>query len=150
MAEPSVLSPTEVAVQVRRMVAGEEVSFADLFAADGLLEYPFDIPGIPRELRGQEAIRAHFAKAPASRAAFRIEDVSAIIHQTDDPEVVITQIEHRGTSTVTGRPYRSRALGIIRVRHGRIVHYQDYMDPIGTARMLGRTDALVAALRAES
>jgi len=24
------------------------------------------------------------------------------------------------------------------------------MDPIGTARMLGRTDALVAALRAES
>jgi hypothetical protein len=30
-------SPREVAEQVRRMVAGEGVDFADLFAEDGLL-----------------------------------------------------------------------------------------------------------------
>jgi hypothetical protein len=34
-------SPREIAEQVRKMVAGEGVVFADLFAADGVLAYPF-------------------------------------------------------------------------------------------------------------
>jgi uncharacterized protein len=34
-------SPREVVEQVRRMVAGEGVVFAELFADDGVLEYPF-------------------------------------------------------------------------------------------------------------
>jgi uncharacterized protein len=43
-------------------------------------------------------------------------------------------------------PYRFTALGVIRVRDGRIVRYEDYMDPIAMARMLGRTADLAAAL----
>ena len=39
------------------MVAGEGIDFADLFAEDGLLVYPFSLPGQPAELRGREAIR---------------------------------------------------------------------------------------------
>src|SRR5579863_7462502 len=57
-------SPREVAEQVRRMVAGEGVEFADLFAEDGVLVYPFSSPGHPAELRGREAIRAFFAGRP--------------------------------------------------------------------------------------
>lgn len=34
------LTPREVAEQVRRMVAGEGVTFADLFAPEGVLAYP--------------------------------------------------------------------------------------------------------------
>jgi ketosteroid isomerase-like protein len=49
---------------------------------------------------------------------------------------------------VTGQPYRSHALGVIRVRDGQIVHYQDYMDPIATARLLGRTRDLADAITA--
>ncbi|MFL5881723.1 MAG: hypothetical protein ACJ782_16895 [Actinomycetota bacterium] len=47
---------------------------------------------------------------------------------------------------VTGEAYRFRALGVIRVRDGEIVSYQDHMDPIAAARLLGRTSALAAAL----
>ena len=42
-------SPREVVEQVGRMVAGEGIVFADLFAADGVLAYPFAPPGMPRE-----------------------------------------------------------------------------------------------------
>jgi uncharacterized protein len=35
---------------------------------------------------------------------------------------------------------------VIRVREGLIVRYDDYMDPIGLARLLGRTGELAAAL----
>jgi ketosteroid isomerase-like protein len=142
------MSPREVAEQVRKMVAGEGVVFADLFAADGVLAYPFAPPGQPPELRGRDAIRAFFAGLGQAREAFTMAGVDAVTWQTDDPEVVITQITHHGTSNVTGAPYEFTALGVIRVRDGMIVRYEDYMDPIALARLLGRTGDLAAALAA--
>jgi uncharacterized protein len=142
------MSPREVAEQVRKMVAGEGVEFADLFAADGVLTYPFAPPGQPPELRGRDAIRARFSGISHFRELFTMAGVDAVTWQTDDPEVVITEITHHGTSNVTGAPYRLTALGIIRVRDGMIVRYEDYMDPIAMARMLGRTGDLAAALAA--
>jgi len=62
------------------------------------------------------------------------------------PEVVVTEITHHGQSAITGAPYRFIALGVIRVRDGEIVRYDDYMDPIAVARLLGRTRELATAL----
>ena len=143
-------SPREVVEQVRRMVAGEGVVFADLFAEDGVLEYPFAMPGQPPRLRGREAIRAYFAAAPGARRLFAMDGVDALVRETDDPEVVVAEIEHHGRSLVTGERYRFRALGVIRVRDGEIVSYKDYMDPIAAARLLGRTADLAAALTPET
>jgi ketosteroid isomerase-like protein len=140
------MSPREVAEQVRKMVAGEGVVFADLFAADGVLAYPFAPPGQPAELRGRDAIRARFAGLGQSRELFAMAGVDAVTWQTDDPEVAITRITHHGTSNVTGAPYRFTALGIIRVRDGLIVRYEDYMDSVALARLLGRAGDLAAAL----
>jgi len=142
------MSPLEVAEQVRKMVAGEGVTFADLFAADGVLTYPFAPPGQPPELRGRDAIRAFFSGMSRARELFTMAGVDAVAWQTDDPEVAITQITHHGTSNVTGDPYQFTALGVIRVRDGMIVRYEDYMDPIALARLLGRAGDLAAALAA--
>jgi uncharacterized protein len=139
-------TPREIAEQVRRMVAGEPVVFADLFAADGVLVYPFAPPGWPMELAGRDAIHAYFAGIGQSREAFVMEGVDARVRETDDPEVVITEITHHGWSRVTEAPYRFTALGVIRVRDGEIVRYDDYMDPIALARLLGRTSELAAAM----
>jgi ketosteroid isomerase-like protein len=141
-------SPREVVEQVRRMVAGEGVAFADLFAADGVLTYPFAMPGMPRELRGRDAIRAYHGAASERRGLLEVEGVDVVVRETDDPEVVVAEIEHHGHSHGTGGPYRFRALGVIRVRDGGIVTYDDYMDPIAMAALLGRTPDLVAALSA--
>jgi uncharacterized protein len=139
-------TPREVAEQVRRMVAGEGVEFADLFAEDGVLTYPFGLPGHPAELRGRDAIRAFFADRGGQRDLLVMDGVEALIRETDDPEVVVAEISHHGWSKATNAPYRHVALGVIRVRDGRIVRYDDYMDPIALARLLGRTSELAAAL----
>lgn len=139
-------TPRQVAEEVRKMVAGEGVVFADLFAADGVLAYPFAAPGQPAELLGRDAIRAYFADRGVSREVFAMDGVEAVVRETDDPEVVVTEITHHGQSTVTGEPYRFTALGVIRVRDGKIVRYDDYMDPIAIARLLGRTRELASAL----
>ena len=68
--------------------------------------------------------------------------------QTDDPEVVVTEITHNGQSGITGAPYRFTALGVIRVRDGEIVRYLDSMDPIALARLLCHTRELATALSA--
>jgi len=130
------------------MVAGEPVIFADLFAEDGVLEYPFAFPGQPRRLVGREAIRAHFSGTSSAREAFDMDGVDAIVRETDDPEVVVAEVEHHGRSRVTGESYRFRALGVIRVRDGEIVSYEDYMDALAAARLLGRTRELADALTA--
>jgi ketosteroid isomerase-like protein len=139
-------SPREVAEQVRRMVAGEGVDFADLFAEDGVLAYPFGLPGQPAELRGREAIRAYFTERSRVRDLLVMEGVDALVRETDDPEVVVAEISHRGWSKAAGAPYEHKALGVIRVRDGEIVRYDDYMNPIAVARLLGRTGELAAAL----
>lgn len=139
-------SPREVVEQVRRMVVGEGVVFADLFAADGVLEYPFAPPGQPRELRGRDAIRAYHGATAERRSLVEVDGVDVVVRDTDDAEVVVAEISHHGRSRLTGEPYRFRALGVIRVRDGEIVHYADYMDPIAVAALLGRTADLVEAL----
>ena len=139
-------SPREVAEEVRRMVAGEGVAFADLFAADGVLAYPFAMPGQPQELLGRDAIRAYFGAIGHARELFAMEGIKALIRETSDPEVVVIEITHHGWSHAAGAPYRLTALGVIQVRHGEITRYDDYMDPIALARMLGRTGDLAAAL----
>lgn len=145
--DAAVASPREVAELVRRMVAGTGgIVFADLFAEDGVLEYPFAAPGMPERLEGREAIRAFFDRAPMSRELFAMDDVTAVVHDTSDPEVVVAEIEHHGTSHVTGKPYRAEALGVIRVRDGEIVSYRDYMNPLELAELTGRMPQLLAAL----
>ena len=140
-------SPREVAELVRRMVAGEGVVFADLFAEDGVLRFPFAPPGMPREIRGREAIRAARTSEAGRRSLFVMDGVELVVRETDDPEVVVTEIEHYGHSHALDGPYRFRALAVVRVRDGEIVSYDDYMDPIAMAALLGRTDELVAALQ---
>jgi ketosteroid isomerase-like protein len=122
------------------------VVFADLFAPGGVLVYPFAPPGAPAELAGREAIRAYFAGLGSARELLDMEGVEAVVRQTDDPEVVVTEITHHGWSRAAGERYRFTALGVIRVRDGQIVRYEDYMDPIAMARILGRTADLAAAL----
>jgi uncharacterized protein len=144
-------TPREVAELVRRMVAGEDIVFADLFAPDGVIAYPFAVPGFhPEELRGREVIREFFAQMEGARAKFDLDGVEAVVGETDDPEVVVTVITHHGHSEVTGQPYRFTAVGVIRVRDGQIVRYDDYMNPVALAQLLGRTAELTAALSGTS
>lgn len=139
-------SAREVVEQVRRMVAGEDIVFADLFAEDGVLEYPFAAGEQPARIEGRQAIRDHFGARLTSRSLFEQDRCDAVVHQTTDPEVVVMQIEHAGTSRLTGRPYRLPAIGVVRVRDGEIVLYQDYMDAVALALALRRTEQLVSAL----
>ena len=78
-----------------------------------MLVYPFGLPGQPAELNGREAIRDYFKDLSRSRDLLVMDGVEAVVRETDDPEVVVTEITHHGWSKAAGGPYRHTALGVI-------------------------------------
>jgi uncharacterized protein (TIGR02246 family) len=108
---------------------GDADGFAALFAPDAVIESSFaGPPGTPLRLAGQEAIREYSRRVMES--PLRLEDFEvAKLYQTEDPEVVITEMRATGTVTTTGRSFTTTSVQIIRIRDGHIVHSRDFADP---------------------
>ena len=125
-------SATPADVLARRshlILNGDADGFADLFSPDGVIEAPFAGPtGMPARLEGREAIREYSRHVMAS--PLRLEDIEvAELYQTQDPEVVITEMRAKGTVTTTGRPFTATSVQILRIRDGHIVLFRDFADP---------------------
>ena len=123
-------TPADVLARRRQLILnGDADGFAALFAPDAVIESSFaGPPGTPARLEGQEAIREYSRRVMAS--PLRLEDFEvAELYQTQDPEVVITEMRTKGTVTTTGRPFTTTSVQILRIREGRIVHSRDFADP---------------------
>lgn len=123
-------TPADVLARRSQLILnGDADGFAALFAPDAVIESSFaGPPGTPMRLKGREAIREYSRRVMAS--PLRLEDFEvAELYQTQDPEVVITEMRAKGTVTTTGRSFTTTSVQIIRIRDGRIVHSRDFADP---------------------
>jgi ketosteroid isomerase-like protein len=131
----------EIVDYVRGMVAGEQGhgTFADLFAEDGVMAYCFPTKWQPEEIKGRDEIRAYFDRMRGQQVREKIEvqHVDAITRRTDDPDVVVAEITHRGWSKVKQDNYTFTAIAIIHLRDGEITRYDDYMNPLLLTELLG-------------
>lgn len=98
-------------------------ALADLYAADGLHEFPFG--GLP-PYRGREEVRAGYRASWGTSPAEVREVRRLALHRTEDPEVVV--VEQNVHVTVGERPITVPGLLVLRIRNGEIVHTRDYMD----------------------
>ena len=123
-------TPADVLARRSQLILnGDADGFAALFAPDAVIESSFaGLPGTPVRLEGREAIREYSRRVMAS--PLRLEDFEVTeLYQTQDPEVVITEMRATGTVTTTGRSFTTTSAQIIRIREGRIVHSRDFADP---------------------
>jgi uncharacterized protein len=123
-------TPADVlALRSQLILTGDADGFAALFAPDAVLESSFaGPPGTPLRLAGKEAIREYSRRVMAS--PLRLEDFEvARLYQTEDPEVVITEMRATGTVTTTGRSFATTSVQIIRIRDGHIAASRDFADP---------------------
>jgi ketosteroid isomerase-like protein len=114
-----------VSHQVTRDVDG----WVSCFAADGVVEWPFRLEGVPSRAEGQEAIRA--ALSPVwERARNTNRRISGhehvVFHETKDPEVAIVEFDVVGESAKG--PFRQAMLYVLRVRDGRVLLLRDFID----------------------
>lgn len=142
------LSPSEVFYQLVHGVCDRKWDdLPSLYADQTNVVHPFDPFRAPPMLT-REQLREHFAGADDGLSDVRFEPANITIHETADPEVIVAEFEYRGTLPGTGEPFALPGIFVIRVRDGQIVSSRDYADHLGVARVLGRLDQLVTALKA--
>ncbi|MFC4529304.1 nuclear transport factor 2 family protein [Sphaerisporangium dianthi] len=142
-------TPRDVlALYHRAMVDMSADDLADLYAVDGVHEFPFRAPGFPARFHGREEVRAGYHKAWDASPVRLAEIRDVAVHEAADPEVIVGEWRGTGTAGPDGRPCELSGLLMFRVREGEIVETRDYMDVFGTYHAIGRLKDVVAALDA--
>jgi ketosteroid isomerase-like protein len=115
---PGTLGPAELEAQLDRLAA--------LYAEQTDVRHPFAAAdGAP--LRTRAELRRHFAQVPGPPGQIeRFEPVGFRVHQTADPEVVVTEFRYEGSAG--GRPFSLPCVFVTRVRDGVITESRDYAD----------------------
>jgi uncharacterized protein len=109
-------------------LAGAWADFADLYAPDVVIEWPFAPTGMPRRSVGRDQLLARLGSVAGTREFEKADPV--VVHETGDPEVIIAEYELHGKAMPAGRPFVSSYIMVMRVRDGLIVHSRDYSSPI--------------------
>jgi uncharacterized protein len=145
MAQP--LSPSEVFYQLVHGVCDQMWDeLPGLYAQETNVVHPLDPFRAPPMLT-REQLREHFTRGDDVLGDVRLEPANITIHETADPEVIVAEFEYQGILPGTGQPVAMPGIFVIRVRDGHIVSSRDYVDHLGMAKLLGRLDELVAALK---
>ena len=64
-------------------------SYVEMLAENAVIEFPYDIPGLPQRLDGRAAIAAHLERVAGMIAFTGFADI--VKHETSDPEIVILE-----------------------------------------------------------
>ncbi len=114
-------------------------TYPDMFAVDGVLEYPFAPPGMTTPIAGRDAIVANFQRI---RKLLRIDGVADVFEiEASDPDMVVLEFSGRGEGVITRETYDQRYISVIRMRDRSIVHYKDYWNPIALLRAVKGSEA---------
>ena len=118
-------------------------SYVEMLAENGVVEFPYAIPGLPQRLEGRAALAAHLERMAGMIEFTHFADM--VKHETSDPEVVILEFNGFGRSVVSGEPYEQRYVSVITIHDGYVVNYKDYWNPVAALRTL-RGQAFVESL----
>ena len=132
------MTPAEVFHEAHARVRDYDLAYVDWFAADGVLEFPFAPPPMPRRVQGHDAIRALLEpRYAAARAAGRriVEYANLKIHETTDREVIVVEFDVVGAAA-GAIPYSLPFIHVLRVVGDRIALQRDYFDSLAMAERL--------------
>lgn len=149
MPAASAASPRQVAERLlRAIVSPDPGDIADCYAPSVVIEMPFAAaPLYPARIEStREELRTRFRAGAAARRYTRLSNV--VIHETNEPGVVIAEYEVHGELAAAAGPFSQRFVMVMTIRDGQIVHTRDYTDPIAGARLLGKLPDLLTALGA--
>ncbi|HEU4948132.1 MAG TPA: nuclear transport factor 2 family protein [Kribbella sp.] len=142
------MTPREVFLRLAHGVADRQFDvLPELYAEHTDVRHPMSPYG-DHPLLTRDALRKHFGAAGpqvAEVVKFRPENI--VVHETQDPEVIVAEFEYRGTVLATGAPFAVPAIFVLRVRDGLIVESRDYIDHVAFARARGEMEQLIKVLR---
>ncbi|TCP41233.1 hypothetical protein EV191_12623 [Tamaricihabitans halophyticus] len=123
------ISPTELYRYSLRLLLDKDIpAWVDLWADDGIMEFPFAPDGWPRRLEGKDAVAAYMRHYPDH---IDLHDFPVLrIHQTTDPETIVVEMRGVGRLVETDAPLDMTYIAVVTVRERRITSYRDYWNPL--------------------
>ncbi len=123
------------------MLAKDMNAVADLWAPDGIAEFPFAAGNSPHVLRGRAEVRAYLAHYPE---LMDTREVAALtVRPTDRTDTVVVEWTATGRTVATAQPYRLDYIVVLTVRDGLITLFRDYWSPLSTAAAAGTLAGLL-------
>ena len=111
----------------------------ELWADDGVCEFPFAPEGHARRLVGKAEILDYMTSYPGQ---FEISGVREMrVHPTVDPNVAAVEASVEGTAVQTGRPYHQSYVVFLEAANGKVARYREYWNPLVTMEALGGLEA---------
>jgi ketosteroid isomerase-like protein len=129
------LSPRQVVErQLQAIAARDWPAMAALYADEAVVVLPFNNPA-PLRIDGRRQLEER--NQLATQVPLELTPENLRIHETEDPEVVVSEFDYRGRVTTTGRTFRVSNITVVRVRDGKIVESRDYHDHAALNEVLG-------------
>lgn len=104
---------------------GDVEGWLDMFAPDGVHEFPWSAEGRVRRLEGREAMAAYMSQLPGRIVFGPLSDVQ--VREAGD-ETIIQAIGHNRRPD--GTPRRLGYIWFLTRRDGKVTLLQDYMSPL--------------------
>ena len=135
--------PTEIFHELHGFVKKYDADGqAELFAENGVWEFPFASGNIPRKIEGRENIRAFGQRGmeTSKNAGRRIVKYNSInIYKTTKDDTIIAEFELEGEVLDNKKNYKIPYIQLLKVKNGKIILLQDYF-PIEILRNLPNTN----------
>lgn len=117
-------------------------AFADLWAPDGVMDFPFAPPGYS-VLRSRAEVWDYVKDYPG---IIRLDTITEHRrHHSLDPTTVVLEFSAEGVALQTGNDYRMDYISVITTGPAGIVHYRDYWNSLAAAAALGGVGTLMTA-----
>jgi hypothetical protein len=122
-------SPADVFRRSLRLLLDKNIpGWVELWAEDGLMEFPFAPRGWPARLEGKAAVAAYIRDYPDH---IDLHDFPGMrIHETTDPATIVAEMRGVGRLVETGGPLDITYIAVVTVRDGHITSYRDYWNPL--------------------
>jgi ketosteroid isomerase-like protein len=132
---PAARTPREVLDRYYQAMLDKSADdLADLYAVDGVHEFPFTSPGFPPRYEGREAVRAGY-RAAWGPSPVRVAEVRRVaVHETAEPGVLVA--EHVVVAELPAKEatFTVPGLLVLHVHDGLLTRVRDYMDGLGLTR----------------
>lgn len=111
----------------------------ELWADDGVLEFPFAPPGRRSRYVGKAAI-LDYMKPLGGR--IEVEELEYFnLYPFRDEDSLCFEMAFKGKSTETGKPYNQKYISIVKIVDGKVALYREYWNPLASIDAAGGREA---------
>ena len=110
----------------------------ELWADDGVLEFPYAPAGRRRAYRGKADILAYMKHATGRVAADSVEHMQ--VFPMLDPDIAVVELAIKGRALANDAPYNQSFVIFFEARDGKLRRHREYWNPLITIDAIGGRD----------